>query len=109
MCLQELRIRAHDAEAIVDLSRALPGYTCHYSLPRDRRNVTFRGGRMYGVATFVRGRWKAEIPDWDLEGRVVVVRRRGFAIVNVYAVNGNPKPWFDERDASVRKSPGFLR
>lgn len=29
---------------------------------------------MYGVATFVQGRWRAEVPEWDLEGRVVVVR-----------------------------------
>ena len=77
-------------------TRALPGYRCHYSLPRDPRNVTFRGGRMYGVATFVRGRWRAEVPEWDLEGRVVVVRRPDLAIVNVYAVNGTSKPYFDE-------------
>ena len=43
---------------------------------------------MYGVATFVRGRWRGEVPAWDLEGRVVVVRKPGLAIVNVYAVNG---------------------
>ena len=95
LCLQELRIREHDTEAIGALESALPGYRCHYSLPRDPRNVTFRGGRMYGVATFVQGRWRAEVPDWDLEGRVVVVRRRGLAIVNVYAVNGTAKPYFD--------------
>jgi Tfp pilus assembly protein PilO len=51
---------------------------------------------MYGVATFVRGRWRAEVPEWDLEGRVVVVRRHGLAIVNVYAVNGTFKPNFDD-------------
>jgi exodeoxyribonuclease III len=96
LCLQELRVRGSDAAAISALTGALPGYRCHYSLPRDPCNVTFRGGRMYGVATFVQGRWRAEVPDWDLEGRVVVVRRRGLAVVNVYAVNGTSKPYFDD-------------
>jgi exodeoxyribonuclease-3 len=96
LCLQELRIRAHDAEAIGALERALPGYRCHYSLPRDPRNVTFRGGRMYGVATFVQGQWRAEVPEWDLEGRVVVVRRPDLAVVNLYAVNGTTKPYLDD-------------
>lgn len=95
LCLQELRIRHHDADAVRALQTALPGYRCYCSLPRDARNVTFRGGRMYGVATFVRGRWRAEVPEWDVEGRVVVVRRARMAIVNVYAVNGTAKPWFD--------------
>jgi len=94
-CLQELRIREIDAEAIVALEHALPGYHCHYSLPRDRRNVTFRGGRMYGVATFVQTNGLGEVPVWDREGRVVVVRLPGLAIVNVYAVNGTFKPYFD--------------
>ena len=71
MCLQELRIRRQDADAVAALEGALPGYCCYHSLPRDARNVTFRGGRAYGVATFVRGRWRAEVPAWDLEGRVV--------------------------------------
>jgi exodeoxyribonuclease-3 len=96
VCLQELRIRAQDDASVRALEHALPGYRCHYALPRDPRNVTFRGGRMYGVATFVRGRWRAEVPAWDLEGRIVVVRRARLAIVNVYAVNGTAKAWFDE-------------
>ena len=96
LCLQELRIRRQDEDAIRALEASLPGYRCHHALPRDPRNVTFRGGRMYGVATFVRGRWRGEVPVWDLEGRIVVVRRPGLAIVNVYAVNGTAKPYFDE-------------
>ena len=95
LCLQEVRIRAKDADAVAALERALPGYRCYHSLARDARNVTFRGGRMYGVATYVRGRWRAEVPEWDLEGRVVVVRKRGLAVVNIYAVNGTSKPYFD--------------
>jgi exodeoxyribonuclease-3 len=96
LCLQELRIRALDADAVTALEAALPGYRCYHALARDPRNVAFRGGRMYGVATFVRGRWRAEVPPWDLEGRVVVVRKRALAIVNVYGVNGTAKPYFDE-------------
>ena len=96
LCLQELRIRQQDADAVSALEAALPGYRCHYALARDSRNVNFRGGRMYGVATFVRGRWRGEVPAWDLEGRVVVVRKRGLVIVNVYAVNGTAKLYFDE-------------
>ena len=95
LCLQEIRIRASDRPAIGALKQALPGYRCHCSLPRDAQNVTFRGGRMYGVATFVQGRWRAEVPEWDLEGRVVVVRKPSLAIVNVYAVNGTSKPYLD--------------
>jgi exodeoxyribonuclease III len=95
LCVQELSVRAQDSAAITALRDALPGYRMHVSLARDPRNVTFRGGRMYGVATFVRGRWRGEVPAWDLEGRVVVVRRQGLAIVNVYAVNGTAKPYYD--------------
>ena len=95
LCLQELRIRPQDSDALRALQRALPGYQCHYSLPNDPRNVTFRGGRMYGVATFVRDRWRAEPTPWDLEGRVVAIRQRGIAVVNVYAVNGTAKPYYD--------------
>ena len=51
---------------------------------------------MYGVATFVRGRWHAEVPGWDREGRVVVTRRAGLAVVNLYAVNGTSKAYYDE-------------
>ena len=101
LCLQELRIRAQDRADIAILQAALPGYRCHFSLPRDPRNVTFRGGRMYGVATFVRGEWRSEVPPWDLEGRVVVVRKTGLSVVNVYAVNGTSKPYYDEQGAAL--------
>jgi exodeoxyribonuclease-3 len=96
MCLQELRIRSLDEDAIRTLESGLPGYRCHYALARDPRNVKFRGGRMYGVATYARGAWRAETPEWDREGRVVVICRPGLSVVNVYAVNGTAKPYFDE-------------
>ena len=109
LCLQELRIRAGDGQSISALEQALPGYRCHYSLPRDPRNVTFRGGRMYGVATFVQGDWRAEVPDWDREGRVVIVRTHELAIVNVYAVNGTSKPYFDEAGRIAGDRHGLKR
>jgi exodeoxyribonuclease-3 len=100
LCLQELRIRAQDAADVTALENALPGYRCHYSLPRDPHNVTYRGGRAYGVATFVRiGSGpiaRPLVPDWDREGRVVITRRPRLSIVNLYAVNGTSKPYLDE-------------
>jgi hypothetical protein len=38
LCLQELRLRANDGQAMGALEQALPGYRCHYSLPRDPGN-----------------------------------------------------------------------
>ncbi len=109
VCLQELRIRAQDAENVAALERALPGYRCFYSLPRDPRNVTYRGGRAYGVATFVRGEATGEVPAWDREGRVVVVRTQGLAIVNLYAVNGTSKPYLDETGRPTGDRHAFKR
>ena len=109
LCLQELRIRTQDADDVAALERALPGYTCHHSLPRDRNNVTFRGGRAYGVATFVRADATAEIPAWDLEGRVVVTRLPAMSIINVYAVNGTSKPYLDAAGAVDGDRHAFKR
>jgi exodeoxyribonuclease-3 len=95
LCLQELRIRPQDEDAILTLEHGVPGYRCHHALARDPHNVKFRGGRMYGVATYVRRPWRAEVPEWDREGRVLVLRRRGLSVINVYAVNGTAKPYFD--------------
>lgn len=114
LCLQELRIRAQDTGDVAALERALPGYRCHHSLPRDPHNVTYRGGRAYGVATFVRERTdvedvEAEVPDWDREGRVVVTRMERLSIVNVYAVNGTAKPYYDDRGAAAGDRHAFKR
>src|SRR4051812_13178664 len=54
LCLQEVRVRAEDAALAESMASALPGYVCHYALNRDKVNVTSRGGRAYGVATFVK-------------------------------------------------------
>ncbi|MFY0539583.1 endonuclease/exonuclease/phosphatase family protein [Nannocystis pusilla] len=100
LCLQEIRVRPQDTELIGRMRAALPGYACHFALCQDAKNVTFRGGRMYGVATYVHERLGDAVPstcDWDREGRVVVTELagRGLAIVNVYAVNGTSKPYWD--------------
>lgn len=97
LCLQELEMRASDADAAERARTALRGYDCFLSLPRDRFNVTYRGGKAYGVATYVRKalRAKGHVPEWDREGRVLVVEVKGISIVNVYLVNGTSRPWFD--------------
>jgi len=104
LCLQEVRIRPQDTELLARMHAALPGYACHAALNRDPKNGGFRGGRAYGVASYVR---EALAPvvlafDWDREGRVVLTHLRdaGITIGNVYAVNGTPRPhWDHERDA----------
>jgi exodeoxyribonuclease III len=100
VCLQELRVRPADAELISSMTSALPGYACHYALANDPKNVTFRGGRLYGVATWVRsglGVATGRTLSWDREGRLVIVELPAMrvAIVNVYAVNGTNKPYWD--------------
>ena len=100
LCLQEIRVRPEDTELIARMSAALPGYETSFSLSTDRRNVTYRGGRAYGVATYVRvtrGPVVSASPKWDREGRVVVtsLARPRLAVVNVYAVNGTAKRYVD--------------
>jgi exodeoxyribonuclease III len=95
LCLQETRVRAIDHELIRAMTTALPGFDCHYATSNDPRNVTFRGGRMYGVTTYIRGAEPSTLP-WDREGRVVVSELPDLVIVNVYAVNGTTKPYFDQ-------------
>jgi exodeoxyribonuclease III len=98
LCFQEARVRASDTELIETMLGAAPGYVCHYSLNRDLRNATFRGGRAHGVITYVSERLKPsrmEVPAWDLEGRLVASHCSDLTIGNVYAVNGTSKPYFD--------------
>jgi exodeoxyribonuclease-3 len=69
-------------------------------------NVRFRGGRAYGVATYVREELEpvpVAGPAWDREGRVVAVRLRAARVllVNVYAVNGTTKPHYDHEQRAV--------
>src|SRR4051794_15942098 len=59
VCLQETRVRPKDADLVRAMERALPGYACDFSLCDDPRNVTYRGGRAYGVVTYVKKRFAA--------------------------------------------------
>ncbi|MGN6511991.1 MAG: exodeoxyribonuclease III [Lysobacteraceae bacterium] len=99
LCLQEVRIRPGDAELVDRMRRALPGYVCHAALNRDPRNGGFRGGRAYGVATWVREDLApiALAFDWDREGRACIshLPAANVAIGNVYAVNGTVRPHYD--------------
>jgi exodeoxyribonuclease-3 len=97
LCLQEIRLREVDEAQLAAMANALPSYDCAWALARDPKNVTFRGGRMYGVATFTKKALRAESRGfpWDREGRALVSFVAGLAIVNVYAVNGTPKPYWD--------------
>jgi exodeoxyribonuclease-3 len=100
LCLQEIRVRPKDEPVVAAMHHALPGYVCHAALADDPENVSFRGGRAYGVATYVRedvAHERLPNPEWDREGRLVVVQlsKHGFALGNVYAVNGTDKPYFD--------------
>lgn len=115
LCLQEIRLRPVDGELVARMAAALPRYVCHFALSDDPKNVTFRGGRMYGVATWVRASLRprpAVTFPWDREGRVVVTElpSRRVAIVNVYAVNGTDKAYWDhERGAFVGDRHAFKR
>lgn len=99
LCLQEVRIRASDTAAAERARSLLPDYHGELALANDPRNVTFRGGRAYGVATYVKREHRslAAPAEWDREGRVMVTALpdRGLAIVNLYAVNGTSKPYVD--------------
>lgn len=100
LCLQEVRIRPEDTSLVASMEGALPGYLCGHHLCEDRVNVRFRGGRAYGVATYVRESlapvW-LEPPAWDREGRLRAFElpELGLLVANVYAVNGTAKPYID--------------
>jgi exodeoxyribonuclease III len=100
LCLQEVRVRPGDQAHVEAMNDALPGYACHHALCDDPRNARFRGGRAYGVATYVRDQLAAiplARPSWDREGRVIAIALPAAALVviNVYAVNGTDRPHFD--------------
>jgi exodeoxyribonuclease III len=100
LCLQEVRVRPQDTDVVSAMREALPGYTCHFALADDARNASFRGGRAYGVASYVRQELASVAvprPEWDREGRVIAVElpEHALTLINVYAVNGSEKPHFD--------------
>lgn len=108
-CLQEVKINRDDraTQHKVDVAANAgngpgePTYTTHFSLPRDKYNATGFGGKVHGVATLVRDDWAKHIqvmrrPDWDLEGRVLIVElAQKMAVVNGYWPNGTDNPYKD--------------
>lgn len=101
LCLQELHMRERDADELRLAEDALPGYRFVHSLADDPLNAKFRGGRVYGVGTYARAALDpipmARLP-WDREGRVVVtvLPHAKLAVINVYAVNGTDKPYYED-------------
>jgi exodeoxyribonuclease-3 len=102
LCLQEVRVRPRDSMNLEAMRTALPGYVCHFALCDDPQNGRFRGGRSYGVATYVREQLAATPlprPTWDHEGRVIalILPETSLMVVNVYAVNGSDRPHYDHQ------------
>ncbi|MET0284861.1 MAG: exodeoxyribonuclease III [Polyangiales bacterium] len=112
LALQEVRLRPLDGELLDAASAALPGFACAWSLCDDPHNGRFRGGRTYGVMTFVREalrpRW-LEAPPWDREGRVLVCALDGCTVVNAYAPNGTAKPHYQDGAVLGTRSDFKLR
>ena len=107
VCLQEIRARQTDKEWISSLKVAPngngdgPQYTTFTSL-----NRATRGQRHFGVVTYAKNAEDiaaAREVDWDAEGRVMILEMKsGWALVNVYALNGSEYMW---RDALGRSPP----
>lgn len=115
LCLQEVRVRPRDEAEVAAMESALAGFDCAHALCDDPKNGGFRGGRTYGVATYVRHALGARVlprPSWDREGRVVahLFDALGLVVGNVYAVNGTDKPHYDHaRGAHVGDRHAFKR
>ncbi|KAI0763268.1 Endonuclease/exonuclease/phosphatase [Irpex lacteus] len=111
VCLQEVRARQSDVDWITDLKQAVngrtrdggPKYTPYTSL-----NQSTRGQRHFGVVTFAKNFEsvdKHREVEWDTEGRVVILEMKsGWALVNVYALNGSDVPWKDPTGKSPPKT-----
>lgn len=106
LCLQEVRLRLRDTESFEHARTALLGWSLSYSLADDPKNARFRGGRTYGVATYARSELESvSVPsrDWDREGRLAItlLPAMKLAVLNVYAVNGTDKPYWDHDRCAV--------
>lgn len=102
LCLQEIRARQSDSDWITALTTAVngrvkdngPRYTAYTSLSTSQR-----GQRHFGVATYAKNPDSIAVyreVSWDAEGRVVILEMKsGWALVNVYALNGSENMWKD--------------
>ncbi|KAL7282404.1 hypothetical protein ACG7TL_003875 [Trametes sanguinea] len=105
----EVRARHTDKQWIAALRLAAnhgahdssPKYTLYHSL-----NKGTRGQRHFGVVTYAKEPHSVVATrevDWDAEGRVLILEMAsGWALVNVYALNGSEYMW---RDPLGRASP----
>ena len=84
LCLQELKLRPADTVLLEHAKRALPGYDFACSLANDPKNAGFRGGRVYGVGTWVKSEIDATILDRFLrsnhDARELMDRARGYDV-----------------------------
>ncbi|KIW73216.1 hypothetical protein PV04_01350 [Phialophora macrospora] len=115
LCLQEVKISPKDDATQRQLQHAAnqgnapeePTYGVHFSLPRDKYNATWLGGKVHGVASLIRDDFAPGIrvtrkPDWDLEGRVLIHEHKtGLVIINGYWVNGTSNPYRDPATGTV--------
>ncbi|OAP59190.1 exodeoxyribonuclease III [Fonsecaea erecta] len=115
LCLQEVKISAKDVATQRHLHQAAnhghaagePTYTVHFSLPRDKYNATGFGGKVHGVASFLRDDFASGVritqrPGWDLEGRVLIHEHEvGLVIINGYWVNGTSNPYRDPATGQI--------
>ncbi|PCH41033.1 DNase I-like protein [Wolfiporia cocos MD-104 SS10] len=108
VCLQEVRARQTDKEWIAALKSApnkadCPKYTAYMSL-----NRAIRGQRHFGVVTYTKYPEQinaAREVDWDAEGRIMILEMKtGWALVNVYALNGSEYMWRDALGQSAPKT-----
>lgn len=78
VCLQEIRIRPQDADAIRALEGAVPGYRCHHALARDPRNVVYfdEEGCVAGDRHALKRRFQSDVLDLGRE-----LRRNGGVIM----------------------------
>ena len=124
VCFQEVKIAPSDTKTQQAVRQAVKtcvsnadgvrkevGYTAQFSLPRDKLNARGFGGKVYGVMMLVRNDLldTAKVseyvkkPDWDLEGRVLLVElpEKKIVVFNIYAVNGTENPYRDPQTGAV--------
>ncbi|CDO75574.1 hypothetical protein BN946_scf184858.g14 [Trametes cinnabarina] len=111
VCLQEVRARHSDKQWLAALRMAAnhgahdsgPKYTLYHSL-----NRATRGQRHFGVVTYAKEPHtvvSAREVDWDAEGRVLILEMEsGWALVNVYALNGSEYMWRDPLGQATPKT-----
>ncbi|KAK5084570.1 hypothetical protein LTR05_005648 [Lithohypha guttulata] len=106
LCLQEVKINRADTatQRRVELAANAgaqsdePTYSTHFSLPRDKYNATGFSGKVHGTATLTRDdtlETAASVPDFDLEGRVLIheFATIPLVVINGYWVNGTSNPY----------------